>query len=97
MLLLSTKRKTLLFLWLLFHQVTKLLKRFVQKLNGVLLRYIWHSACAILLSKTCLDGAQVRMAEVEAAASFAEGSAFEVACKTAGLSIEGVLNHLVEL
>ena len=43
------------------------------------------------------DGAQVRMAEVETLPSFAEGSAFEVACKTAGLSIEGVLNHLVEL
>lgn len=37
------------------------------------------------------------MAEVETLPSFAEGSAFEVACKTAGLSIEGVLNHLVEL
>ena len=43
------------------------------------------------------DGAQVRMAEVETLPSFAEGSAFEVACKIAGLSIEGVLNHLVEL
>ena len=43
------------------------------------------------------DGAQVRMAEVETLPSFAEGSAFEVGCKTAGLSIEGVLNHLVEL
>ena len=43
------------------------------------------------------DGAQVRLAGVDVAPSMAEGGVFATACVAAGLSIEGVLDHLVSL
>lgn len=43
------------------------------------------------------DGAQVRFVGVEALPCMAADSPFTKACEAAGLSIEGVLNHLVSL
>lgn len=43
------------------------------------------------------DGAQVRFSGVETLPSLTADSAFALACKASGLSVEGVLNHLVSL
>ncbi len=43
------------------------------------------------------DGAQVRLSGIEAVPSMKETSSFAAACKAAGLSVGGVLNHLVSL
>lgn len=43
------------------------------------------------------DGAQVRFSGVETLPSLTANSAFALACKASGLSVEGVLNHLVSL
>lgn len=43
------------------------------------------------------DGAQVRFSGVETLPSLTVDSAFALACKASGLSVEGVLNHLVSL
>ena len=49
------------------------------------------------LVRVIWDGAQVRFVGIEALPSMAANSAFSKACEAAGLSVAGVLNHLVSL
>lgn len=49
------------------------------------------------LVRVIWDGAQVRFVGIEALPSMAANSTFSKACEAAGLSVAGVLNHLVSL